>query len=303
MVRPRVRCSVDLVQLEADLLARWGREELAVYADYLQSIGDPRGEVIAIDLVNLDTVDEAAWRGRRHDVMVTWLGADLADKLGGMIFQGFVQETTGDAMLLASPVGDFVRAFRSGDRDAIQRLVARPRPWLTRLAIHTDRERTLISDELCERLVAATPRLDQLVIRGTNVVGRLSHPNVRHILLDGTAVTALCWRGDWLTPPASFEIERVREQSATADSRLHLPPTSEGHHLLVEPAIKNHVTHLRIKRSTFQRITDLTMIRRFVAALPRLGVLEISLDGSKLDTLRTALARERPQLAIVALDR
>ncbi len=68
-------------RLETALLARWGREEMTVYADYLQSIGDPRGEVIAIDLVNLDTVNEAAWRDRRHDVLAAWLGDDLATRV------------------------------------------------------------------------------------------------------------------------------------------------------------------------------------------------------------------------------
>jgi hypothetical protein len=293
-------------QLEADLLARWGREELAVYADYLQSIGDPRGEVIAIDLVNLDTVDETAWRTRRTDAMVTWLGSELAHQLGGMIFQGFIQETTGDAMLLASAAGEFVRAFRSGDRDAIQRLVAHPRPWLTRIAIQSDTELPLISDALCERLVAATPRLDQIVLRGSNVVGKLSHPHVRHVLLDGPTVTALCWRGDWLTPPAAFEIERVREQSPTADSRLYLRPSAEAMHVCNEPAIQRHVTHLRIgKPPSHQRFVgnEVTTIERFVGALPRLAVLEVALHGSRLDMLRTAVTRVRPQLAIVVLDR
>src|SRR5690606_10656299 len=37
---------LTLEGLETALLARWGREEMTVYADYLQSIGDPRGEVI-----------------------------------------------------------------------------------------------------------------------------------------------------------------------------------------------------------------------------------------------------------------
>ena len=37
-------------QLEASLRARWDRETLAVYADHLEAIGEPRGELISIDL-------------------------------------------------------------------------------------------------------------------------------------------------------------------------------------------------------------------------------------------------------------
>src|SRR5438552_7266092 len=39
-----------LDELEATLRARWDRETLAVYGDHLMSAGDPRGELVALDL-------------------------------------------------------------------------------------------------------------------------------------------------------------------------------------------------------------------------------------------------------------
>jgi len=39
--------------LESALRAAWSAADLAVYADHLQAIGDPRGEIIALDLALL----------------------------------------------------------------------------------------------------------------------------------------------------------------------------------------------------------------------------------------------------------
>jgi hypothetical protein len=292
-----------LERLETALLARWGREEMTVYADYLQSIGDPRGEVIAIDLVNLDTVDESAWRERRHAVIATWLGESLADKLGSMIFQGFVQEAGSDETLLASPAGDFVRASRLGnDLSVIQRLVSRTRPWLTRLSITANAERspntsgpTLIDDKLAEQLAAAVPRLDELVLRGRGIMKRFSHPDVRQIRLDGPVLDALCWRGDWMKPPPTLAIDRVREPSPVADTRLYLS-AEEDLAALAEPAIQRHVTHLRVPAATH-------LLSRALVALPRLAIVETTATGKPYDVLRGFVAKHQPRVELVLIER
>jgi hypothetical protein len=285
-----------LERLETALLSRWGREEMTVYADYLQSIGDPRGEVIAIDLVNLDTVDETDWRTRRHDVISAWLGEDLATKLGGLIFQGFVQEAASDETLLASPAGDFVRASRLGnDLSVLARLVSRPRRWLTRLAITAEPERgPLIDAAMTDKLVAATPRLDELVLRGRGILKGLSHPNARHIRLDGAVVDSLCWRGDWMKPPPVLAIERVREPSEHADTRLYLA-SAETMPALDELAIQRHVTHLRFTAPA-------TLLPRALEALPNLTVVETTATGRVFETLR-ALVAKHPHVTIRAIER
>src|SRR5690349_17048148 len=91
-------------QLEADLRRSWGAPQLTVYADYLQSIGDPRGELIAIDLVNLaTTIQDTGWAQRRRALLDAWLGNALAEKVEHRIFQGFLQEGN-DAEILGSAV-------------------------------------------------------------------------------------------------------------------------------------------------------------------------------------------------------
>ena len=59
-------------ELERELAITWSRDHLAVYADHLQALGDPRGELIAIDLAGRPAASE----GRRAQLVATWL-ADL----------------------------------------------------------------------------------------------------------------------------------------------------------------------------------------------------------------------------------
>ena len=280
--------------LETALLARWGREEMTVYADYLQSIGDPRGEVIAIDLVNLDTVDEAAWRTRRHDAIAAWLGEDLATRVGPMLFQGFVQEAGTDTTLLASPAGEFVRAARLGtDLDAIQRVIERPRPWLTRLAITCETTQPPLLDETTvDKLIAATPRLDELVLRGHGIAERFSHPNVRHIRFDGAVVSELGWRGMWLTPSPQFAIETVRDESG--NTRLYLDG-SEPQRVLAQPVLQKHVTHVRYSGEAQQ-------LSRIVEVLPALAVVETTATGQHLQALERVLSKF-PRVVLAYIER
>jgi hypothetical protein len=259
-----------LERLEAALLARWGREEMTVYADYLQSIGDPRGEVIAIDLVNLDKVNEAAWRKRRQAVLAAWLGAELAEKFGGQIFQGFVQEASADTALLDSPAGEFVRAarFSTTDRAVYERFTQRVRPWVTHLSIAIPDRTRVIDDALAASLMAVTPRLDQLVLRGDGFARRIAHPTVRHVRVEGTPVRTLGWGGDAIRPPgATFAIERV---AASHDARLYFDGGDGSAKLVDDSAIQKYVTHVRLGG------VDLGVAMRALSALPRLAVIELS---------------------------
>src|SRR5436190_21372831 len=64
----------DVDELEAALLARWDRATLLVYADALQAAGDPRGELIALDVERAAKgyTDELATRRRK--CLYEWLG-------------------------------------------------------------------------------------------------------------------------------------------------------------------------------------------------------------------------------------
>lgn len=287
-----------LERLETDLLSRWGREELTVYADYLQSIGDPRGEVVAIDLVNLDKVDPTDWRTQREMAITRWVGKDLAGYLGNLLFQGFIQESS-DERLLASPAGEFVRAARIGsDALAFERIASRPRPWLTHLAITDPAPKQRLTNAVVDNLIAATPRLDALVLRGPSLIDRFAHPTVRHVHLEGTDVAALGtlgWSGAWLSPPTQFAIERVREQSPTADSRLYLRASADWANVLRETVIQNHVTHLRIGAGPLAP----ALLDHAIARLPRLAVIEVATLGGDPDALRAVLAKRHPRLTVV----
>lgn len=60
-----------LAILEDALLRNFGTDELAVYADRLQTLGDPRGELIALDLIEPRTGPQHT---RRAELQAAWLG-------------------------------------------------------------------------------------------------------------------------------------------------------------------------------------------------------------------------------------
>ncbi len=136
-----------LVEIEAALAASWDREQLAVYGDFLQSSGDPRGELIAIDLAGRSS-ERAA---RKRELVVEWLGEDLATIVlhVGAVEHAFVHvghrapdmATFALVELLAHPAGHYLRELTIADdhsgrlTDALDLLGAAPRPWLARLRI------------------------------------------------------------------------------------------------------------------------------------------------------------------------
>src|SRR5882724_9755150 len=68
-----VGVSTERLGLEAALAVSWDRETLAVYADHLMSEGDPRGELIVLDL-ELATRSTPELVARRASLLSGWLG-------------------------------------------------------------------------------------------------------------------------------------------------------------------------------------------------------------------------------------
>ena len=190
-------------QLELALRATFSRDDLAVYADLLLAEGDPRGELIALDL---DPQPSAAWHERRRTVMRGWLGERLVGPALHRVKLGFL-ETTEDLdglALLASPAGAFVRSFTArGEtrtvRTAIAKLVAAPRPWLAKLAIHMHATTEGLGAALVDELVAGTPALRELELSGSHVVASFTHPSVRTLRVSGAHAL------DWGKPPPGVE--------------------------------------------------------------------------------------------------
>jgi hypothetical protein len=178
-------------ELELALLASWNSADLAVYADHLQTIGDPRGELIALDLAPRR---DPSWRDRRRTLLEAWLGRGLAASAGRLVQHGVIHELRsghGPADLLDGPLGAVVRGFSiPGPRDrrrppvavfdALERLAAHPRPWLTRLAIdHAGDARC--EPSLRDRLIAATPNLAELYTLGQCLFDSFRHPSLRRL--------------------------------------------------------------------------------------------------------------------------
>jgi hypothetical protein len=191
-------------ELEQALIARWDRETLLVYADALQGTGDPRGELIVLDL-------EAEERGvtpelalRRRKALYEWLGG--ATIRGRPVHEasfhyGFATDffATGDRTshatdyldaLFASPAGPYVRGVtisvgKPADlAEAFAVLASEPRPWLERLEFRVVEPGPWVTDAQIAALINRTPRLHTIAVFGAHAVGAFPHPAVRALVTD-----------------------------------------------------------------------------------------------------------------------
>lgn len=190
-------------ELEASLLASWDRETLLVYADALQAAGDPRGELIALDL-------EVAERGvtpelarRRRKALYDWLGGStIRDRpIHETSFRyGFATDffaTEGprcSAMdyliaLFTSPAGPYVRgvtiAVTDGEAldDVLAQVAGQQRRWLERLEVRVQTT-AIVSERRVNAVIAATPRLHTFAVFGAQSLRAFAHPNVRQVTTD-----------------------------------------------------------------------------------------------------------------------
>ena len=180
-------------ELEAAVRAAWDREAIAIYADHLQAIGDPRGELVAIDLRIDEGVVDAAITARREQLIAEWFGAELPP---GVVHYGFVDvRATGMrsdsqlAVALRGPGAKYVRSVELAGPDpelapALAELVAEPRPWLTRLVVHQWQDQTAGDAQARSRDRDAGARR-----RSSSVVATCSkhaaHPNVERLRVTG----------------------------------------------------------------------------------------------------------------------
>jgi uncharacterized protein (TIGR02996 family) len=200
--------------LEAALRARPDDSTLLVYADLLQAQGDPRGELIALDLRPPDQSTNGIER-RRGQLLAAWLGDDVDVQFdtGAQLWHTgeleatyatfdcgfidlFVDDRADDAMLaqlLHGPASSYLRRVSlSGPTELLtvmlSHLVTKPRPWLQHLAISRPHVSSmLVGPELGEKLALATPNLEVLDLLGPNLLDRFAHPNVRELGITGCA--------------------------------------------------------------------------------------------------------------------
>lgn len=272
------------------------RALLAVYADELQERGDPRGELIAHDLLRTPTTDDRArfealvgeWLGpfARHPNINTKYGlvgvsvTDTEPKLLDELLE------TGSAPYLASVsiFGDEVTT-----RTAIAALARAVRPWLGTLRIvvpssaRASMAAAILSPDLAEQLIAATPALYALAIDARTLVRAFPHPALRRISAESTddlgtlfglgeplpAVTDLELRVDGLParllPPAHWP----------ALQRLDLGRSESPHifRFFHGLAIKQQLTHVRLPALRTREDRDLLQAAR--ADMPQLVTLDM----------------------------
>jgi len=209
-------------ELEAQVLASgFERDQLAVYADALQSSGDAtdaiRGELIALDL-HFEARATPDSDQRRRELLADWLG-ELA--LHVRCEWGFVHVALDRAQpdphflakLLSSPGGPWLCGLELyGDqrflRDHLSLLSIATRRRLLTLAVSQPvaADQPTISGRAATNLIRALPALDALAVRGLSVFGAFPHPTLRRLKVAGwTAVRSLA--GDGGPLPALDELD------------------------------------------------------------------------------------------------
>jgi len=187
--------------LAASLQRAWDPETAAVYADVLTSRGDPRGELIMIDLAE----HTDALLDRKRELIQAWVGDEIAGwtwqphDVGHGLLRGFAAATTGEHTMaghlatLFTAVGPHVSNLSlhgssvelSAAIDVISDLGL---PWLHALSIHRSNTNTPIDKQVWERLIDATPNLRELSLIGHSIAVSPIHPAIDTLRLQGLAI-------------------------------------------------------------------------------------------------------------------
>lgn len=216
------------------------RQQLAVYADELQRIGDPRGELIALDL-HIDAHGETPELKAHRDELAARLTGLSWARRSGVIFQyGFLEISyigkedlaLIDALLLG-PIGRYLRKLDVGGspeflRDVVTSLAQHPRPFLHQL------ELTQMSAwrniELPARLVARAaelmPRLARLKIAHARLP-LVAFPTVQELRVMGhrTVAALTAPGGSPVCFPRVHSLELTIQLSSSADHHGLIPPS------------------------------------------------------------------------------
>lgn len=243
----------DIEELEAALQARWDPETAMVYADALIARGDPRGELIALDLHAAHHGETAELAQQRRVRAEAWLGPEQRSYLFGEVRFGMLERFTIRsertrpaarfvAELFASPAAPYLRSVQIDASAkqvaaALQLLAARPLPWLRRLAI-TQEYNGPVPRATLDAFAAAAPHLEELSLEGTRVVTTPVHPNVRTLQIVG---------GDALVVgaaamPSVTEIDLVFDRYCEPNKRLAFAP-------LLNPRLFPALERLDLSRS------------------------------------------------------
>lgn len=163
-------------QLEAALAAEWTYDNFAVYADFLQSQGDPRGELIAIDL-GLLAQPRAEPLVKRRTAILDDLIDDWREPHTSWFKFGFVyprlSSMSGDALqaIFESPFAPYLRdvtllCAATYIKRYCSALAKREHRWLRRITIESDDRYSsgtpIVTTPGAKALIKATPSLSQI---------------------------------------------------------------------------------------------------------------------------------------------
>ncbi|HEY5936258.1 MAG TPA: hypothetical protein VIU61_16520 [Kofleriaceae bacterium] len=287
-------------------------DKLLVWADQLQAEGDPRGELIALEL---ESGSQAA--KRQHDLKVEWLGKELASHPGVRCAYGFLEIDITERDLwvvtsLAGPRRHLISARIKGNaatvEAAVTALSSQIQPWLLALEITSFEKRParfIVEAALASELVGVTPQLLGLQVWGNRVFEAFPHPGLVRINVTGCdaigslmnpALTSLneldlafdC--GD--TPVAGNSLHALPRSELPALRRLDLsrnePGPVEGGALshcggdrsfvrfLRELELVSQLTHLRVP--SIRTAADAADLQAVMDRMPHLVELEVARD-------------------------
>ena len=183
----------SIEELERSLQRTWDHEALSVYADALIALGDPRGELIALDLAIAAGDATLEILEKRVDRIEAWLGPnmcglELSNVRFGLI-EDFVYFRSATANLHHSGVGRYLRSVAISAEavdlpSVLANLVTEPLPWLRRLSISQSGVGPLRRTAV-DAFAARTPNLTELILKGDHVIVTPGHPNVTTLRISG----------------------------------------------------------------------------------------------------------------------
>jgi hypothetical protein len=289
----------SLEQLEAGLRDPFDRGQLAVYADALQAQGDPRGELIAIDLERDTGNPSEELALRKRELMGTFVPEHPAIRCK----YGFVDVVANaptsilDTLLLG-PLGRFLRTFTIAApanqiRCVAMTLAMRPRPWLERLVIEQSASgHVQLPRELGLQLARALPRLQSLSVSGHSVMPLVVFPHVTRLAASPIhALAALVTdAGGYLPAVCELDLQvhqRVPRSPVVALTpkqlpalrRLDLSRSASGYHFdtfrfLAQLAIVGQLDYLKVPQ--LLHVEQATQLQHALDRMPSLEVLEIA---------------------------
>lgn len=248
------------MDIEAALEQSFDRATLAVYADELQQRGDPRGELIAIDLHTCVHGSTRELAEKKRELVRAWLGDGLWNyrhfRFGFFDdYRTSYADSTAYATAVArSAAGPYIRGLTlhapTVTQAQLDLVVAREHRWLQRLSIGKFSVFRGAAQEWCAAMPAATPNLVELAISGQTdrtVATKkflLDHPNVRRLVLEHSPLEF----EDGIFP-STVEVALVTGEAVPFRDELPNVRTIDVTHFAVPASVPRSITHARVRSS------------------------------------------------------